>query len=336
FYSPVAGPAGPGDGETPRPPPSAQRPRSGRGRLVPGTGRPRGAARIDRRPDRNAHGAEKTGRGRAAHRRRLQCKPPFRAGGLGEPGRRAREAAGGGARRHAGAGGPGRKRAPGDGPHGGEGGGRLSGGGGHGSSLDPGRGDPVGAWPRAGPLVRRRSEGGASGAGVVGRGRCHFGKRLPGLSPRNRLRSAGLTLRGTGGKRGGREPVNAPIYAGLLSFFVAVLLGPSTISFLRRLKFGQHIRSAGPKAHLGKAGTPTMGGVLIVFAAVVATLVFAEPGSGTALRLILVTLAFALIGLVDDFIIVVRKRSLGLRARSKLAAQLVIAAWIALYALNTP
>jgi len=130
--------------------------------------------------------------------------------------------------------------------------------------------------------------------------------------------------------------VNAPIYAGLLSFFVAVLLGPSTISFLRRLKFGQHIRSAGPKAHLGKAGTPTMGGVLIVFAAVVATLVFAEPGSGTALRLILVTLAFALIGLVDDFIIVVRKRSLGLRARSKLAAQLVIAAWIALYALNTP
>jgi len=130
--------------------------------------------------------------------------------------------------------------------------------------------------------------------------------------------------------------VNAPIYAGLLSFFVTVLLGPSTISFLRRLKFGQHIRSAGPKAHLGKAGTPTMGGVLIVFAAVVATLVFAEPGSGTALRLILVTLAFALIGLVDDFIIVVRKRSLGLRARSKLAAQLVIAAWIALYALNTP
>lgn len=130
--------------------------------------------------------------------------------------------------------------------------------------------------------------------------------------------------------------MNAPIYAGLLSFFVAVLLGPSTISFLRRLKFGQHIRSAGPKAHLGKAGTPTMGGVLIVFAAVVATLVFAEPGSGTALRLILVTLAFALIGLVDDFIIVVRKRSLGLRARSKLAAQLVIAAWIALYALNTP
>lgn len=130
--------------------------------------------------------------------------------------------------------------------------------------------------------------------------------------------------------------MNAPIYAGLLSFFVTVLLGPSTISFLRRLKFGQHIRSAGPKAHLGKAGTPTMGGVLIVFAAVVATLVFAEPGSGTALRLILVTLAFALIGLVDDFIIVVRKRSLGLRARSKLAAQLVIAAWIALYALNTP
>lgn len=130
--------------------------------------------------------------------------------------------------------------------------------------------------------------------------------------------------------------MNAPIYAGLVSFFVAVALGPSTISFLRWLRFGQHVRTAGPKSHLKKAGTPTMGGTLIVTAALISTLFFATPRSETAAYLILATLGFCLIGLVDDFIIVVRQRSLGLRARTKLAAQLVIAAVVGLYALDAP
>jgi len=130
--------------------------------------------------------------------------------------------------------------------------------------------------------------------------------------------------------------VNTPMYAGLLSFFIVVVLGPWTISFLHKLKFGQHIRSAGPKTHLVKAGTPTMGGTLIIAAAVVSTLLFATPRSQTAAYLIVATVGFGLIGLIDDFIIVVRKRSLGLKARAKLAAQLVIASLVALYALNAP
>ena len=91
--------------------------------------------------------------------------------------------------------------------------------------------------------------------------------------------------------------MNATFYAGLLSFAVAVLIGPSTIAFLRRLKFGQQIRSAGPASHQAKAGTPTMGGVMIVAGAVVSTLLFAEPRSTEAIYLILATLGFCLIGL---------------------------------------
>lgn len=129
--------------------------------------------------------------------------------------------------------------------------------------------------------------------------------------------------------------MNETIYAGLVSFAIAVLVGPSTIGFLRRLKFGQQIRSAGPASHQVKAGTPTMGGVLIVLGAVVSTLLFAEARSPQASYLLLATLGFCLIGLIDDFIIVVRKRSLGLRARTKLLGQVIVALLIAAYALNT-
>lgn len=128
--------------------------------------------------------------------------------------------------------------------------------------------------------------------------------------------------------------MNASIYAGLVSFAVAVAFGPATIAFLRRLKFGQQIRSAGPASHQAKAGTPTMGGVLIVAAALVATLLFAESKSPKATALILATLGFCLIGLIDDMIIVVRKRSLGLRARTKLLGQVVVALFVAAYAYN--
>lgn len=129
--------------------------------------------------------------------------------------------------------------------------------------------------------------------------------------------------------------MNASIYAGLVSFAVALVFGPATIDVLRRLKYGQHIRSAGPARHQAKAGTPTMGGVLIVAAAVIATLLFAENRSPGATCLLLATLGFCLIGLIDDMIIVVRKRSLGLRARTKLLGQIVVALLVAAYALNT-
>ncbi len=122
--------------------------------------------------------------------------------------------------------------------------------------------------------------------------------------------------------------------AGIMSFAVALLLGPLTIGILRRIKAGQSIRKEGPKSHAVKAGTPTMGGVVILLGATVATLFFAEPMSADALYLLLAFIGFALIGLGDDFIKVVAKRSLGLKARHKLIAQVVISLLVAVYALN--
>lgn len=124
--------------------------------------------------------------------------------------------------------------------------------------------------------------------------------------------------------------------AGIMSFAIALIMGPVTIGILRRIRAGQSIRKEGPKSHAVKAGTPTMGGVVIVVGATLSTLLFAEPMSAEALYLLLAFVGFALIGLGDDFIKVVAKRSLGLKARQKLIAQIVLSLLVTLYALNAP
>ncbi len=115
----------------------------------------------------------------------------------------------------------------------------------------------------------------------------------------------------------------------ILAFLITVLLSPVFIPFLRRLKFGQSIREEGPKSHQKKSGTPTMGGVMILFAIVITTLVmngkFGEPTVKTFL-LLFVTLGFGLLGFLDDFIKVVLKRNLGLTSRQKLLGQIIISA----------
>lgn len=113
-----------------------------------------------------------------------------------------------------------------------------------------------------------------------------------------------------------------------LAFFSAVaaclLSGPFIISFLRKLKFGQHIRTDGPKAHLQKAGTPTMGGIMILLSLFIGLLLTGEYNSRLQL-LFLTTLGFGLIGFLDDFITIIMKRPLGLKAREKILGQLIIA-----------
>jgi len=102
----------------------------------------------------------------------------------------------------------------------------------------------------------------------------------------------------------------------------SVILGPILIPLLTRLKVGQTIREDGPARHLAKAGTPTMGGIIIVAAVTLSSLL----GAGRSREVwaaLLVMLAFAGIGFWDDYIKVVLKRSLGLRAREKLVLQLV-------------
>ncbi|CAH8769750.1 phospho-N-acetylmuramoyl-pentapeptide-transferase [Paenibacillus dendritiformis] len=112
-----------------------------------------------------------------------------------------------------------------------------------------------------------------------------------------------------------------------VSFILAVILGPLTIPLLRRLKFGQQVRDDGPQGHLKKAGTPTMGGAIILLAFTLAFLKFSVTDIDFYVLLI-ATLGFGLIGFLDDYIKIVFKRSLGLTARQKLIGQLACSAVI--------
>ncbi|MBA9085232.1 phospho-N-acetylmuramoyl-pentapeptide-transferase [Fontibacillus solani] len=109
-----------------------------------------------------------------------------------------------------------------------------------------------------------------------------------------------------------------------VSFILAVILAPLLIPLLRRMKFGQQIRDEGPKSHLKKAGTPTMGGIVIVLAFTLAFLKFSVVNTDFYVLLV-ATLGFGLIGFLDDYIKIVFKRSLGLTPRQKLFGQLLFA-----------
>lgn len=125
------------------------------------------------------------------------------------------------------------------------------------------------------------------------------------------------------------------IYAALCAFAVVVLIAPASIRILRRMRFGQSIRADGPATHQKKAGTPTMGGIMILIAVLVATLLFSERATDAAWALF-ITLGFGAIGLADDFIIVVARRPLGLRARYKIVAQVILAGLLGLFAITEP
>ncbi|WP_281888124.1 phospho-N-acetylmuramoyl-pentapeptide-transferase [Paenibacillus sp. YYML68] len=110
-----------------------------------------------------------------------------------------------------------------------------------------------------------------------------------------------------------------------VSFLLAVIMAPLCIPLLRRLKFGQQIRSDGPQGHLKKAGTPTMGGVIIMLALALGMLRFGEKNLETVI-LLLASLGYGFVGFLDDYIKIVFKRSLGLTAKQKLLGQLILSA----------
>lgn len=116
----------------------------------------------------------------------------------------------------------------------------------------------------------------------------------------------------------------------LISFVLSVILGPVVIPILRRLKMGQTEREEGVKSHLEKAGTPTMGGVMIL-ASVLVTSVFYIPDYPKIIPILFVTLGFGLIGFLDDYLKVVMKRSDGLFPKQKMALQIVVTAVFAFY-----
>lgn len=119
----------------------------------------------------------------------------------------------------------------------------------------------------------------------------------------------------------------------LISFALCVIMGPVIIPILRRLKMGQTEREDGVKSHLKKAGTPTMGGVIILLSIVI-TSVFYIKDYPKILPILFVTLGFGLIGFLDDYLKVVMKRSDGLYPKQKMALQIVVTAVFAFYILN--
>lgn len=110
----------------------------------------------------------------------------------------------------------------------------------------------------------------------------------------------------------------------LMAFAISVVLCPIIIPFLKKMKFGQYVRDNGPKAHLKKAGTPTMGG-LIILACIAVTSVLYIRGNRGILPVLFATIGFGLIGFLDDYIKVVMKRSLGLTPWQKIVLQAVVA-----------
>ncbi|SFI60277.1 Phospho-N-acetylmuramoyl-pentapeptide-transferase [Paenibacillus sp. UNC496MF] len=106
------------------------------------------------------------------------------------------------------------------------------------------------------------------------------------------------------------------------SFLLSVLFGPLFIPLLRRLKFGQQIREEGPQSHLKKKGTPTMGGIIILLAVLLAFLKFSDK-TNEFWVLLIACLGFGLVGFLDDYIKIAFKRSLGLTAFQKLFGQLL-------------
>src|SRR5256885_11878213 len=107
------------------------------------------------------------------------------------------------------------------------------------------------------------------------------------------------------------------LVAALVAMIIAILSGPTFIDFLRRNEFGQHIREAGPQHHIAKQGTPTMGGLLILFAATVAFLPVSHFRL-QALTVLFTALACGAIGFLDDFVKLTHSRSPGLSGRWKL------------------
>ncbi|OOO00456.1 MAG: phospho-N-acetylmuramoyl-pentapeptide-transferase [Epulopiscium sp. Nele67-Bin004] len=113
------------------------------------------------------------------------------------------------------------------------------------------------------------------------------------------------------------------IFAAVIAFLLNIVISPFVIPILHRIKFGQNVRDDGPQTHLKKAGTPTMGGIIILTSIVLTSLLFVYDNPDLQ-SVLFVTLGFGVIGFLDDYIKVVKKRSLGLTAAQKIIGQLIV------------
>ncbi|APM38572.1 phospho-N-acetylmuramoyl-pentapeptide-transferase [Clostridium kluyveri] len=122
----------------------------------------------------------------------------------------------------------------------------------------------------------------------------------------------------------------------LIAFFIAMVEGPILIPLLHKFKFGQSIREDGPKTHLKKAGTPTMGGIIFILATFITMAVIVKKPSDEAMIALYAFIGFGIIGAIDDTLKIVRRKNLGLRAYQKMILLLVVSGIFAYYSANNP
>lgn len=126
------------------------------------------------------------------------------------------------------------------------------------------------------------------------------------------------------------------IYAAVTAFLIAFALAPWVIRKLQEIKLGQQIRDDGPKRHLAKSGTPTMGGILIIFAVVFSTLLWADLTNRYVWLVMLATVGFGAVGFADDYLKFIKARSKGLSATQKFLGQISVALAIGLFLYMLP
>ncbi len=126
------------------------------------------------------------------------------------------------------------------------------------------------------------------------------------------------------------------IYAAVTAFLIVFFLAPPMIKKLQTLKLGQKIRTDGPQSHLGKSGTPTMGGLLIIFSVLLSTVLWADITNFYVWLVLLSLVGFGLIGFVDDYIKILRGQSKGLTATQKIVGQLGVALGIGMFFYLSP
>jgi phospho-N-acetylmuramoyl-pentapeptide-transferase len=118
-------------------------------------------------------------------------------------------------------------------------------------------------------------------------------------------------------------------FASITAMFMCLIIGPAIIRRLREFQIGQYIREEGPQAHQKKAGTPTMGGILIVISFIIPTLLWADLSNRYVWLVVISTICFAAIGFADDYLKMAHRRNLGLTGRTKLLLQILTAIGVA-------
>lgn len=126
------------------------------------------------------------------------------------------------------------------------------------------------------------------------------------------------------------------IYAAITAFLIAFILAPPMIKKFQELGLGQRVRDDGPSGHVGKTGTPTMGGVLILFSVLLSTMLWADVTNLYVWLVMLAIVGFGLVGFVDDYIKILKGRSQGLTALQKIICQVAVALAIAMFFYLSP